>query len=484
MKKTLSIIFILLITILSFSVGFVKSSAIEPNIYYKIYLKDEYIGLIKSEDELNNYINKMGQEIKNKYNITQVLAPSDINIKKVLTYDQETMTVEEIYGILNEKSKFTIMGYEYKIVDNEDVKTVYVLNQKIFTDSIEEAMKTIVGEEEYNLYKSNEPSEIITTGTKTEDIYIEGDISFKYLPINVDKKIYNDVNELSNYFLYGEEKKQSTYTVKEGDTIQSISLENKITEEEFLLSNPKFSNSNNLLYPGQLVSIIELNPQIKIVSEQYIVNDLVKSYTVLETYDSNKLKGDNEVIQEGEDGLERVTQNVKTINGVVVDARNVSKVELRPAVNEIVIKGDKIIPNVGSLYSWLWPTDSGYRITSRYGWRTDPVFGGRSFHYGIDISGLGYGANIYASNNGTVHNIDYSPTGFGNYVVINHNNGYYTLYAHMQKVAPKLKKGDTVSRGQIIGFIGSTGKSTGPHVHFEVHKGVYGNRINPYTVVK
>jgi len=484
MKKTLSIILILLITILSFSLGFVKSSAIEPNTYYKIYLKDEYIGLIKSDDELNDYINKMGQEIKNKYNITQVLAPSDINIKKVLTYDQETMTVEEIYSILNEKSKFTIMGYEYKIVDNEDIKTVYVLNQKIFTDSIEEAMKTIVGEEEYNLYKSNEQAEILTTGTKTEDIYIEGDISFKYLPINVDKKIYNDVNELSNYFLYGEEKKQSTYTVKEGDTIQSISLENKITEEEFLLSNPKFSNSNNLLYPGQLVSIVELNPQIKIVSEQYIVNDLVKSYTVLETYDSNKLKGDNEVIQEGEDGLERVTQNVKTINGVVVDARNVSKVELRPAVNEIVVKGDKIIPNVGSLYSWLWPTDSGYRITSRYGWRTDPVFGGRSFHYGLDISGLGYGANIYASNNGTVHNIDYSPTGFGNYVVINHNNGYYTLYAHMQKVAPKLKKGDTVSRGQIIGFIGSTGKSTGPHVHFEVHKGVYGNRINPYTVVK
>ncbi len=486
MKKILPVIVIILVAIISFSAGFGKNKTIEPNIYYKVYLKEEYIGTVKSKEELVNYIDTMGVTIKEKYGVSKVLVPSSINIQKILTYEENTMSVEEIYNIINEKEEFTIKGYEYKIVNGEDIKTIYVLNPEIFNDAVEKVMMTFIGEKEYLSYKEDTQDEILTTGTRLDNVYVDGNITFKYISIPVNQKIYSDAEELSNYFLYSDKKVQSTYTVKEGDTISSISFKNEISEEEFLLSNPKFSNSDNLLYAGQLVSIVELNPQIKIVVEKYVVSDLVKTYTVLEEYNSNKFKGDNEIKQKGENGMERVTQNIKIINGVMVDARNVSKVELRPAVSEIVEKGDKIIPNVGSLYSWLWPTDSGYRISSLFGWRTDPVYGGRAFHGGLDITGLGYGANIYASNNGTIYIIKSSmgPNGFGNYIVINHNNGYYTLYAHMQKFASNVKSGMTVTRGQIIGYIGSTGKSTGPHLHFEVHKGSYGDRINPYNVLR
>ena len=99
---------------------------------------------------------------------------------------------------------------------------------------------------------------------------------------------------------------------------------------------------------------------------------------------------------------------------------------------------------------------------------------------GIDIAGTGYGSNIYAANNGVVVDAGYNDIS-GNYVIINHNNGYYTVYGHMSKILTK--KGDIVARGTVIGLIGSTGWSTGPHLHFSIFVGYpYGGgySINPW----
>lgn len=483
MKKK-AIICSVLVAIITITLGFSKSRAISPKTYYKIYLGEEYIGMVESIDSLNEYIDKKGLEIKEKYDIDKVLSPEELVSSKVVTYDNTLMSIEDIYDKLSEKTTFTINAYEYKITDGEDVTVVYTLNEDVFEKGIEKTIETFIGVDEYNSYKNKTQEEIITTGEVIDSIYVEGKITFRNINVPVSKKIYTNPDDLANFFLYSDEKDQTTYTVKAGDDIKSISYANEISEMEFLLSNSKFSNSSNLLYPGQLVSIVKLNPQIKIVYEKHIVSDIVKAYTVEEKYDDTKFKGDNEIVQKGENGLERVTQNIKVINGVTIDARNENKVELRPAVNQIVVKGDKIIPNVGSLYSWLWPTDSGYSLTSFFGYRIDPVYGGRAYHSGVDIAGLGYGANIYATNNGTVEQIAYSGSGYGNYVVINHNNGYYSLYGHMQRVSPTIHIGDTVSRGQILGYIGSTGKSTGPHLHFEIHKGCLYCRMDPLDLVK
>ncbi|MDP9406001.1 MAG: M23 family metallopeptidase, partial [Actinomycetota bacterium] len=110
----------------------------------------------------------------------------------------------------------------------------------------------------------------------------------------------------------------------------------------------------------------------------------------------------------------------------------------------------------------LWPADGPK--TSDYGWRTHPVFGTRRFHAGIDI-GAGDGAPIVAVADATVVSAG-ERGGYGNTVVLDHGDGLATLYAHQSRLA--VSAGETVSRGQVIGYVGSTGYSTGPHLHFEV----------------
>ena len=107
------------------------------------------------------------------------------------------------------------------------------------------------------------------------------------------------------------------------------------------------------------------------------------------------------------------------------------------------------------------------RIASGFGHRIDPVYKTVKFHAGLDFTAP-QGTPIYASANGVVKVAAHLGTGYGNHVVINHGYGYETLYGHMFRV--KAKPGQRVKRGEIIGYVGSTGKSTGPHCHYEVHK--------------
>ncbi len=114
------------------------------------------------------------------------------------------------------------------------------------------------------------------------------------------------------------------------------------------------------------------------------------------------------------------------------------------------------------------------RIASGFGHRIDPIYKTIKMHAGLDFSAP-QGTPIYATANGRVKTAGRSDGGYGNYVVINHGYGYETLYGHMLKV--KARQGQQVTRGEIIGYVGSTGKSTGPHCHYEVHKN--NNKIDP-----
>ncbi len=116
------------------------------------------------------------------------------------------------------------------------------------------------------------------------------------------------------------------------------------------------------------------------------------------------------------------------------------------------------------------------RIASGFGMRIDPVYGTPRFHAGMDFTAP-TGTPIYATGDGVAEVVNYSTGGYGNQVIIDHGYGYKTLYAHMS--AFNVKKGQEVERGEIIGFIGSTGKSVGPHLHYEViYKGVKVNPVN------
>ena len=117
------------------------------------------------------------------------------------------------------------------------------------------------------------------------------------------------------------------------------------------------------------------------------------------------------------------------------------------------------------------------RMASGYGWRIDPIYHSRRFHAGMDFTAP-IGTDIYATGNGTVSGAGWEQ-GYGNCVQIDHGYGYVTLYAHMNAI--KVRVGQKLKRGDVIGMIGNTGKSTGPHLHYEVHyKGEIMNPQNYY----
>ena len=124
---------------------------------------------------------------------------------------------------------------------------------------------------------------------------------------------------------------------------------------------------------------------------------------------------------------------------------------------------------------FAWPSDSSTRITSSYGYRTHPISGKQSLHRGIDI-GAALGSNVLAAESGTVVTAGWNNS-YGYYITINHGGGLVTLYAHNSKLL--VSKGDKVTKGQVIAKCGSTGNSTGPHIHFEVQlNGALQNPMN------
>lgn len=114
------------------------------------------------------------------------------------------------------------------------------------------------------------------------------------------------------------------------------------------------------------------------------------------------------------------------------------------------------------------------RIASGFGYRIDPIYKDRRAHMGMDFTAP-RGTPIYATADGVVKDAGFNTGGFGNRVVINHGNSYETLYGHMYRI--KARVGQRVKRGEVIGYVGNTGKSSGPHCHYEVHR--YGSPVNP-----
>ena len=489
--KKFSIGFMLTLTLVGvFVLGFGYKTAPEPNNYYEVYLNDESLGTIRSEKELEDYIDENGAYYKNKFDVDKVYSPKGLQVRKLTTYSGDVSSVSEIYKKISKEEPLTIKGYEFiikkqtteKNTEAEDTVTtqsIYVLDKNVFKDAVTTFIKTFVGADAYQAYIDDNQVKIETTGENIEDVYVNEDITVRETNIPVNETIYTDSTELANYLLYGKDQTATEYTVQAGDTIENVAFNNKISPEELLLSNTALTSTTNLLYPGQKLKIVETNPQISVVEESYVVEDIESQYTTEERYDDNTVIGQDKVIQEGENGLERVSQKVRKVNGIINYVDPQGKTVLKEPVSRIIVKGNKYIPDVGSTTSWGWPTDSGWTLSSGYVWRTNPVTGKRELHGGLDISGTGYGSKIYATNNGRVKEASYHYS-YGNHVIIDHNNGYLTLYAHMSRI--NVKVGQVVARGDVIGYVGMTGTATGPHVHYEIWKGCDYCRINPMSM--
>lgn len=463
----------------------------ESEKYYFDLYKDSDLKDIKYVKQV--YMTQYVNDNKIYLHTNDIYTPLGVSIQKINTYSANLNNVEEVYKYIVSKKSCTVEGYQFRIkkssaqrlslyapvgtvmlddynkiasVNSEDV-IVYVTDPKVFEEAVEQLEYVFVDAELLDAYKADKQAEIETTGSKILDVYVEEEITIKEANISVSENIYNNADELSSYLLYGENEERKKIKVSANDTISTVAVEHGISIEEFFLSNPEFTSINNIFYENQEVVIAKIDPKINIAVEQYVVEDMVVDYDVVEEYDNTMTQGMEFVKQKGENGVERVGQNIRRVNGSITYVQPVSNKTIKSPKNKIIAIGTKIIPNVGSLSNWGWPTKKGYRISSYWGWRTSPIYGGREWHSGIDIAGTGKGSPVYATNNGTIILREYVYS-YGNYIIINHNNGYYSLYAHMNGFAKGLKVGSTVSRGQVIGYVGSTGLSTGPHLHFEI----------------
>lgn len=430
----------------------------------KLYKENQLWNLTDDNiDEMQTYYD----ENKIYLESDKIYTPNGIEMKKVLTYEDDTISTEKMYQKIISKKNCTIPGYKFTIhIDDDKEKYIYVTEQSIFGSAIDTLATIFIGDDVYQKYKDNNQQEIETTGEIINNVYVQEDITYKAVNISTDEKIYTDATELAQCLLYGDNLEERIVTVNAEDSISSISYNNQISVEEFLISNPEYTSEDNLLYTGKQVKIAKVDPQINIVEEKYSVNDVESNYKTVEVYDSSMNQGDQVVTQEGENGVERVSQNVKIVNGQITYVEPVNKQTIKNSVDKKVTVGTKVTPSVGSTSSWGWPTNSGYTISSRFGYRI-AVFGEGNFHSGLDIAGTGYGSPVYASNNGVITELSYVNS-YGNHIIINHNNGYYSLYGHMSGYASGLRVGSVVERGQLIGYVGSSGWATGPHLHFEI----------------
>lgn len=272
----------------------------------------------------------------------------------------------------------------------------------------------------------------------------------------------------------GKQEKR-VYVVKEGDSLWTIARANDMRVKDLEQMNPSLTEDLDL---GQEINLVAVEPVINVVMTGQVTEEQVLPYKVVVETDKSMARGKEKVKTPGEKGLKQVTYKVVIKNGNVISEELVQEKVVKNAKDQVVVRGKKqmiasrnssrVSSRSGGKLSWPL---SG-RITSGYGRR----WGER--HTGIDIDGV-TGQPVGAAGSGVV--IDTGRAGgYGKMVLIRHENGLVTRYAHLSSIG--VSRGDRVDQGEVIGRVGSTGRSTGSHLHFEVISG--GSIQNPMKYLR
>ena len=262
---------------------------------------------------------------------------------------------------------------------------------------------------------------------------------------------------------------ETTYTVVKGDTFMAIAYAHDMSMSELEALNPDVTPEK--LQIGQQLTVRKAIPLLSVVTTENVTYTQEIACPVEEVEDSSMYTGDTKVITQGVPGQEEINADVTYVNGYEESREILTRVTLSEPTTQVVAVGTKERPKTMPTGSFRWPISG--RITSSFGYRY--IFGSTSYHSGIDIK-ASYGASIVAADGGTVTFAGYKGS-YGNLVIISHGNGIQTYYAHNSSFA--VKAGDKVYKGQTIAYAGSTGRSTGPHCHFEIR--INGTEVNPLS---
>ena len=290
---------------------------------------------------------------------------------------------------------------------------------------------------------------------------------------------FQDLTDIENT-LSGVQQAEKIYKVQAGDTLWAIAQKNDLTFKELCALNTNFKGAplteTSNIQEGEELIVTKEEAMLEVRITKIEVKQEEIPYTT-ETTNSNELtKGTTKVTQEGENGLRNVTlQNVYDTNGTLLEQTVLSTEIIKEAVPKKVTVGTKKVTSstkyITGSGKFIWPVPN-YKYCSR--WYS-------SGHKGVDICAAA-GTPIYATASGTVAKAGYNKagagTGYGYSVVVNHGGGYTSVYAHCLSLA--VHAGQSVKQGQLIGYVGSTGRSSGNHCHFEIR--LNGSYVPPQNV--
>jgi murein DD-endopeptidase MepM/ murein hydrolase activator NlpD len=229
-----------------------------------------------------------------------------------------------------------------------------------------------------------------------------------------------------------------TYTVQPGDTVQGIAISYGIQPETIMWSNSAVEDAPDYLQIGQQLAILPIDGVYHTVAKGDTLDSIAKKYKA----------------------------KIESITGVSFNNMQPPEYRIEPGMRLIVAGGEKpYVPKVVTAYTGSVP--QGARGTGRFQWPTLGTLtqGYWWGHRALDL-GAATGAPVYAADGGFVSFAGWTDIGYGNLIVIDHANGYATYYAHLSGF--RVYAGQSVQRGQLIGLVGSTGNSSGPHLHFEI----------------
>ena len=359
MKNIKSIIACLILGMILFLLCFDYNKMKYPNELYNVYLDGNYLGTIDSKDDLEKYIDEKASHLINAQEITttycendktleqiiidenledakeikyydkddkkcmdvtivdgeqieKIYTPNGLNIEKVLTYNGEVNSVEDIYSKIVDMKSFTVQGYQFTAREEDKEKYFYVIDKDIFEEAVKQLINTYVGEDEYNAYLDGIQLKIETVGSTIENVYIKEDITVKQIQIPLDEKIYTESNDLAQYLLYGDDPVTKTYKVKmwlSDKAIPKVSYTYFYLNAEIVaeVENAKMkynisgtvTDSNGTALNGAVVSIQNGSlTSTTNASGAYTLNGIYPgTYNLDITYNNNTYKGNLTVIE-------------------------------------------------------------------------------------------------------------------------------------------------------------------------------------------
>ena len=260
---------------------------------------------------------------------------------------------------------------------------------------------------------------------------------------------------------------ETTYTVVSGDTFSTIAYRNDMSMSDLKALNPDVNI--NKLSIGQVLNVKELIPRLSVRTVENVTYTEPIPCPVQTKDDPTIYVGSSRIITKGVEGEAEVTANVTRVNGVEKERDVLETRTLTEPTTTVKAVGTKPKPKTASNGYYKWPCSG--KITSYFGYRR--IFGSRSYHSGIDIAAP-KGTAVKAADGGKVTFSGYKGN-YGYLVIITHDNGTQTYYGHNS--SNLVSAGQRVYQGQTIARVGSTGRSTGNHCHFEVR--IRGSSVNP-----